>query len=108
MSVINQSIDVRRGEYRIIRVDGSEMNVPQKPTLDRIHKAIGCDTFDTVLLKKGRDGTAEIVMLVDDTGMIDGKPVNPKATELYRAICKPGTPFSIHGDVAIVNDNDFA
>ncbi len=26
----------------------------------------------------------------------------------YRAICKPGTPFSIHGDVAIVNDKDFS
>jgi hypothetical protein len=47
-------------------------------------------------------------MIVDDTGMIDHKPVNAKATELYRAKCNPGTPFSIHGDVAIVNDADFA
>jgi hypothetical protein len=51
---------------------------------------------------------AEIVMMVDDTGMIDGKPINPKATELYRGVCRPGTPYSIHGDVAIVNDEDFA
>ena len=40
--------------------------------------------------------------------MVDGKPVNPKATELYRAICIPGTMASIHGDVAIVWDGDFA
>jgi hypothetical protein len=40
--------------------------------------------------------------------MCDGKPVNPKATALYHAICKPGTLHSIHGDVAIVHDGDFA
>jgi hypothetical protein len=35
-------------------------------------------------------------MFVDDTGMLDGKPVNAKATALYRAICKRGTEHQIH------------
>jgi hypothetical protein len=55
-----------------------------------------------------RNRLPETVMLVDDTGMIDGKPINPKATALYHAICRPGTMFSIHGDVAIASDRDFA
>lgn len=97
-------IDIRQGEYRVIRTNGLEELHEEKPTLDRIHKAIQCDTFDTITL----DHNKEIVMLVDDTGMVDRKPVNPKATALYHSICKPGTVWQIHGDVAIVNDKDFA
>lgn len=29
-------------------------------------------------------------------------------TTLYHSICKPGTVFAIHGDAAVVNDEDFA
>jgi hypothetical protein len=36
------------------------------------------------------------------------KPMNAKATELYHAICKPGTTHAIVGDVAIVDDEDLA
>jgi hypothetical protein len=46
-------------------------------------------------------------MYVDDTGMIDGKPINAKATALYHARCKPGTVHQIHGHAVIVNDKDF-
>ena len=98
---------VRRGEYRIIRVDGTEELVEEKPTFDRVYKAIGCDCVDTVILDK-RTSLPTQIMMVDDTGMIDGKPVNPKATSLYHSICKPGTIWAIHGDVAIVHDGDFA
>jgi hypothetical protein len=101
------NIDVKRGEYRIIRVDGTETLIEEKPRLKSICAAIGCESIDTVILTVRR-AEPEIIMLVDDTGMIDHKPVNPKATELYRAVCRPGTPYSIHGDVAIVNDKDFA
>lgn len=94
----------KRGTYLIIRVDGSEETIEKHPFLKTICKQIGCDCIDTVLI----DRKSETVMIVDDTGMVDGKPVNAKATELYHAICKPGTPFSIHGDVAICNDRDFA
>ncbi len=100
--------DVRvvRGEYRILRVSGEETLIPMRPSLDMIQKAIGCTCLDTVILSR-KAGRPETVMLVDDTGMIDNKPVNPKATELYLAVA-PKTAFHIHGDVAIVNDRDFS
>ena len=95
---------IKRGEYRIIRTDGTETLIEEKPTLDRVRRAIGAESLDTVCLDKR---TRTQVMVVDDTGMVDGKPVNPKATALYHSICKPGTVFEIHGDVAICNDLDF-
>lgn len=96
--------DIRQGEWRVIRVDGTEESMLGKPSIPKIHKALGVEALDSVTLRR----TPPIVMMVDDTGMVDGKPINPKATELYHSICKPGTPYSIHGDVAIVNDEDFA
>ena len=86
----------------MIHVDGTEEMHYSKPTLDSIHKVIECDIYDAVTL----DHKKEIVMLVDDTGLYT-KPINPKATALYRAICYPGTNGTIHGDVAIINDRDF-
>ena len=38
------------------------------------------------------------MFFVDDTGMLDGLPVNSRATEAYLKCCRPGTVFSIHGD----------
>lgn len=87
--------------------------------LQSIYALIGCDCIDTVNLRDGR------VMLVDDNGydtkFVDHgggrfevvatrarKPVNPAATRLYRAICRPGTTHQIVGDVAIVLDEEFA
>jgi hypothetical protein len=96
--------EIKRGAYLIIRVNGHEEDIPHKPTIGQIQKDIGCDWVDTVLLDHNR----QIIMVVDDSGMIDGKPVNQKATALYLTSCRPGTPYSIHGDVAIVNDEDFA
>ncbi len=89
-------------QVQILRVDGSEeSHVATGRTIAAIERLIGADCLDIVNLRDGR------VMLVDDTGMVDGKPVNPKATELYHSVCRPGTPFSIHGDVAVANDADF-
>jgi hypothetical protein len=99
---------VKRGEYRILRVDGSEQLIEERPTLKRIQQIIGASTLDSVCLDNPRRARPEQIMMVDDTGMIDHKPANPKATELYHAICKPGTVYAIHGDVVIVNDKDFA
>jgi hypothetical protein len=56
------------------------------------------DSLDTVTIDRRRP----TVMFVDDTGMIDGKPVNPKATALYTAFCRPGTVHQVHGDAVIV------
>lgn len=94
---------VERGSFKVIRVDGSEQLFDEKPTLAKVHRAIGCECFDTVILDRKR----EIVMLVDDTGAVDNKPINRKATALYHSVCFPGNPYSIHGDVAIVCDGDF-
>jgi hypothetical protein len=48
------------------------------------------------------DRRRQAAMFVDDVGMLDRKPVNAEATALYNAVCKPGYPCSIHGDVVIV------
>jgi hypothetical protein len=58
----------------------------------------GCDYLDTITI----DRRCQMVMFMDDTGIIGGKPVNTKATAVYRAGCRPGTLHSIHGDVVIV------
>lgn len=91
---------VAQGTYKIIRVDGTEIIEKEKPSISKIMKAIGCEYLDTVTL--GQD----IVMLVDDTGMIDGKPVNKAASALMLKRFS-NYPNKIHGDVAIVNDLDF-
>lgn len=105
--VVKQSTSealIRRGEFKVIRVDGTVTMHESKPTIRGIQQFIGADCLDSVIL----DFKARQVMMVDDTGMCDGKPVNPKATALYRGVCRPGTTGTIHGDVVIVNDGDFA
>ena len=87
-------------QHRLIRTDGTETILDHRPSFDDIRRLIGCDGLDTVTIDRRR----QTVMFVDDTGMIDGRPVNPKATALYRAICKPGTLPAIHGDVVILDD----
>ena len=54
------------------------------------------------------DRKRQTVMFVDDTGMLDRKPVNAKATDLMMKAFDPQYPYSIHGDVVICNDGDFA
>lgn len=92
---------IATGTYTVIRVDGTEEHYTSasdgQPSIQRIEKLIGADCLDSVNLRKGKT-----VMMVDDTGMVDGKPVNAKATALYHSICKHGTVFSIHGDVCLV------
>jgi hypothetical protein len=94
---------MEKGRFKIIRTDGTETDIEGKPTIRDLYAAIGCTCADTVTL----DHKKRTVMFVDDTGMIDGKPVNGKATALYHSVCRPGTLHQIHGDVAIVNDRDF-
>lgn len=96
--------DVKPGSYWIIRVDGSETLIEGNPNVRQVAREIGAEVLDTVIVDRRR----MIVMLVDDTGMVDGKPVNSKATEFYHSVCRPGTVFAIHGDAALVFDGDFA
>lgn len=98
------TIEQTAGEYRIIRINGDEYTVKAKPTIRAIADAIHAQTVDTVTLNRN----TMVIMIVDDTGMLDNKPVNPKATELARQAFGQQYPHSIHGDVAIVNDEDFA
>lgn len=88
----------------ILRVSGSreEHHVRDQIVMGWIKRMIGAGLLDTVNLRDGR------VMMVDDTGMIDDREINPEATRLYHAVSRPGNPHSIHGDVAIVVDADLA
>jgi hypothetical protein len=97
-----KGVRVKRGEYRILYEDGSQCLVEEKPNIAKIQAAIKAAALDSVNFPDFQ------VMLVDDTGMIDRRPVNPKATELYRAKCKPGTVYCIHGPAVLVHDMDFA
>ena len=100
--------ELKSGQWLFIRVDGQEEPMDGKPTIGKVYRHIDAECCDSVTLTFGKDRQAEIVMLVDDTGMLDGKPVNEKATALYHMRCKPGTIHAIHGDVAIILDSDFA
>jgi hypothetical protein len=86
--------------HRLIRIDGTETILEHRPSFEEMRRLIGCECLDTVTI----DRRKQTVMFVDDSGMIDGKPVNPKATARYHRICKPGTIHAVHGDVVIVDD----
>lgn len=89
---------------KIIRVDGTEVALDKPLSISEINNLIRANGLDAVNMRdRGRH-----VMMVDDTGMIDGKPVNAKATALYHSVCRPGTTHPICGDVVIVLDEDFA
>jgi hypothetical protein len=91
-------------QHRLIRVDGTQLVLDTRPSLDEIRRLIGCDALDIVIINRRR----QTFMLVDDTGMIDGKPVNAEATRRYHAICKPNTTHQIYGDVVILDDRSEA
>lgn len=86
---------------KIIRVDGTEEEIVGKPDILDIEAKINASCLDTVNLRDGR------VMIVDDLGHSKGLSVNPKATQLYWSVCRPGTTNHIVGDVAVVYDIDF-
>jgi prenyltransferase beta subunit len=73
---------LKPGQYKVIGTDGSESIHIGKPTIRAIQLLIGCDGLDHVTIDRRR----QTVMFVDDTGMIDGKQVNAKATTLYHAV----------------------
>ena len=93
---------MKRSHYKVIRADGTETVHHGAPSVADICRLIACDMLDTVTIDRLR----QTVMFVDDSGVIDGKPVNPKATTLYHRVCKPGTLHQIHGHVVILNGRD--
>jgi hypothetical protein len=92
---------------RVIRVDGTVEQVGGPVSIREICKLIGCDTVDVVQLRH-LGPSPQWVMVVDDTGLVDNKPANPTATELYHANCRPGVMHPICGDVIVLMDEDFA
>lgn len=95
------------GQWKVARVNGIVEVFLGRPAIREVCQAIGADTLDGVNLRQAGRPTG-IVMMVDDTGFVDRKPVNKVATEIYHALCVPGTTHQICGDVAFVNDADFA
>lgn len=91
---------------RIIRTDGAEEPLPNRISIGHACRLVDASILTTVLLR--HLGYPMQVMLVDDAGHLEGKPINPKATELYHANCRPGTTHQIRGDVVIVFDEDYA
>jgi hypothetical protein len=118
---------IERGTYLIVRTDGTEVLVHEKPTGAKIREAIGADTLGTVILTWAHRHVADLVMSVDNNGYetqtVDhgnGRielvprrarlPVNRRASELYWATCKPEYygAYQIVGDVVLARDQDFA
>lgn len=120
--------EVTPGTFLIVRCDGTVKLVRETPTAEKIHRAIGANVLDTVILTwVGTPGRspADLVMSVDDQGyqtetidhggghfelrpVLARRPVNERATLWYWAVCKPGTTHTIVGDVVIARDADFA
>jgi hypothetical protein len=108
MSEITKDLrHVPAGQWKVVRVDGTIEVILGKPTIREVLAAIKATGLDTVALRANGVPTGA-VMLVDDTGLTDGKPANPVASQLYWEQCIPGTTHPICGDVAICDDSDFA
>jgi hypothetical protein len=106
-------------KVKVIRADGAEEDhTLEQASMSAVKKLMGVEITDTVNLRNGT------VMLVDDDGWnteeqihesgvtlkptTPKKPINAKATILYRSVTRPGHDHQIVGDVAIVTDADFA
>ena len=88
---------------RLLRHDGTRLDLDGPVSMAAIHALIGCETCDSVMMLDRVH-----VMIVDDLGHRKGLPVNEAATALYLERCLPGTDWQIRGDVVIVPDSDFA
>ena len=89
-----------KGHFHIVRVDGSQEFHCYKPTIEKVHQLLGIEAMCcTVTIAH------DVVMILSDSGAIDGSPVNTKAGNIAR-ICIPGYPHRLHGPVAIVRDSD--
>jgi hypothetical protein len=80
----------------ILRIDGTQEIVEARPS--EFGRLLGADCLDTFSLRDGRR------VWVDDLGHAKGLPINERATQLYLAICRPGTTHVIRGDVVIGRD----
>ncbi len=93
--------------FTLLRVDGTREAFTTPPTNALIRALLRADSLDSVSLTFTRDGRPDDIMCVDDTGLIDGKPLNPEATRLYHQRA-PQATTGIHGDVVLTKDHYFA
>lgn len=112
--IIKTVLGLERGTYLVITTEGEAKLVREIPTIHAVHRAIStadrrcvrCDTINLEVIGAGRTRGDRIVMMVDDTGMIDDLPINQLA--FYIANMIKGYPHDIHGTAVVLNDEDFA
>jgi hypothetical protein len=112
--LIKTVLNLQRGTWLIITLDQKAQLIEGKPNIELLRRALStperkCECMDTInleLVGAGRVRGSRIVMMVDDTGMLDGLPVNDLA--FYIANTIKAYPHDIHGTAVIVNDEDFA
>lgn len=64
----------------------NEISVIELPSWDQKAKAIGADCTETVKTLRMYEIFGDVVtMIVDDTGLMDNRPMNPVASYLYGA-----------------------
>lgn len=88
---------------RLLRADGTSIELDRRHTIREIEALIGADVVDSRNLRD-RD---RHVMIFDDLFLDKGLPMNENATTIFHAA---GFSLSqvICGDVVIVPDEDFA
>lgn len=95
------------GGYVAIMASGGVAIMKGKPDVSLICEVIDCDTLDSVTLSHKPDGVPELVMMVDDEGLLNNSPPNLEASKLAWKALGPGFVHQIHGNVVIVNDDHF-
>lgn len=96
---------MKQGAFKIIRVTGAEEEYNFRPTIPVLHDKLRIRGLTVITLKRDVAGLPETIMLVDDTGALEHKPLNHKAMEVLKQY--KGYQYSIHGDCAIACDHDF-
>jgi hypothetical protein len=113
--ILDVILTLPAGTYIVIPTGpNAKLEVHREPgTIDAAHLAIStperrCVCCDTITLRMGGDRSSvqPIIMMVDDTGILDNLPVNELATAIMKRV--KNYPHTIHGTAVIVNDGDFA
>ena len=110
--LIESVLNLKQGTYLILGTDDEAHLISETPTLAKVREAIStperkCKYCDTISLKLPGAGSfgKRIVMLIDDTGMLDDLPINGLA--FHVASTMNGFSHNIHGTAVVVNDYDF-
>jgi len=77
------------GKATILKVDGSEQELDHRPTLKEAQEIVG--GYIELLPIRGQD----ITLVLDDTGRLKGKPMNIKASNLFK-------PWKLVGDIIVL------